>query len=124
MAGWGSGEGEFNRMTDSDETRLADLFQRYRESCPEIEPGADFMPGVWRKIELRRSFWAVFSHFGRIAAPACAALCLVFLLLNLASASDSRLAPTYADALAADHTAETTYYAEAIRTGPDADFAH
>ena len=111
-------------MIESDETRLADLFQRYRDSCPDIEPGPGFMPGIWRKIEARRSFWSVFSHFGRIAAPACAALCLVFLLLNLASSSDSRLAPTYADALAADHTVEATYYAEAIRIAPDADYAH
>ena len=102
-------------MTEGDERGLADLFVKYREACPEIEPGPNFMPELWRKIEARSGFWSVFSHFGRIAAPACAAVCLLFLLLNLASASDTRLAPTYTDALAADHTAESTYYAEAIR---------
>jgi hypothetical protein len=110
-------------MTDGDDGRLDDLFLRYRESCPDMEPGANFMPDLWRKIEARRGFWSVFSHFGRIAAPACAAVCLLFLLLNLTSASDSHLAPTYADALAADHSAEKTYYAEAIRTGADLEYS-
>jgi hypothetical protein len=109
-------------MNDRDEGALADLFLRYREACPDVEPGVNFMPELWRKIEARPAFWAVFSHFGRIAAPACAAVCLLFLLLNLSSASDSSLTPTYTDALAADHNAEMTYYAEGVRSSVDVDY--
>jgi hypothetical protein len=109
-------------MTEGDERQLADLFVRYREACPDIEPGVNFMPELWRRIETRPGFWSVFSHFGRIAAPACAAVCLLFFLLNLSSPSESPLVPTYTDALAADHSIEMTYYTEAIRTSADADY--
>ncbi len=54
---------------------------------------------------------------------ASAALCLLLLVLNFVSTSQSRLAPTYVDLLMADHTAEKTYYTEAIRSTPTADEA-
>lgn len=34
---------------------LDSLFSAYRESMPDPEPSAGFTPGVWRKIEARRS---------------------------------------------------------------------
>jgi hypothetical protein len=107
-----------------DDRRLDALFQEFRAVCPDPGPGANFMPGVWRKIDDgRNSLWAAFARFGRIAAPACAAACLLLLVLNLVSLSDTRLSWTYTDALAADATAEKMYYAEAVRTGSDADYA-
>jgi hypothetical protein len=104
------------------EDELNALFGRYRSSCPQPEAGAGFMPGIWRKIEVRHSFWFVFQRCARTTATVCAALCLLLLLLNFHSTSDAHLAtPTYADALAADHTAELTYYAEAIRNSSSAE---
>ncbi len=38
----------------SEEDRLAELFRIYREACPDPEPGPDFMPGLWAKVEARR----------------------------------------------------------------------
>jgi hypothetical protein len=103
----------------NDDGGLDALFQRYRAACPEVEPGAGFMPEVWRRIETRHSFRFVFERLGRSVMAASAALCLLLLVLNLISGSPARLlAPTYADALMADHTAEKTYYTEAIRTTP------
>jgi hypothetical protein len=53
---------------------------------------------------------------------ASAAVGLLLLVLNIASGSQSYLlAPTYMDALMADHTVEKVYYTEAIRTTPGAD---
>jgi hypothetical protein len=49
-------------------------------------------------------------------------LCLLLLILNFMAVPQSYL-PTYADALAADHSAEETYYAEAIRSAADGDQA-
>ncbi len=100
----------------NDERELDDLFAKYRSACPDVTPDADFMPGVWRRIDARHGFWFAFQGLARTAATAAAALCLLLLLLNLASAPASDMvAATYADALAADHTAERTYYTEAIR---------
>ena len=95
------------------------LFQRYRAACPEMDPGVNFMPEVWQRIEARHSFRFVFERLGRSVMAASAALCLLLLVLNLLAGSSARwMAPSYMDALMADHTAEKTYYTEAIRTTP------
>ncbi len=74
------------------------------------------MPSLWQKIEARQSFWAVFQRFGKTITTASAAVCLLLLVLNLISSPAAyNPAATYADALMAEHTAEKTYYAEAIR---------
>ena len=107
---------------EQDERGLDNFFQRYKTSCPDIEPNVNFMPQLWKRIEARRSFSFAFQRLARAAMAASAVLSFLLLLLNAASDLHPRpVAPTYADALAADHTAETTYYAEAIRvaTTPD-----
>jgi len=106
----------------NDDRELDDLFQQYRASCPEVEGSAGFMPKVWEKIENRRSFWFAFQGLARTAMTASTALCLLLLILNFIAAPQSHL-PTYADALAADHGAEQTYYAEAIRSAAEGDQA-
>jgi len=104
-------------MTDNG---LDELFHRYREACPEIEPGANFMPALWQKIDARQSFWSVFDRFGARLTTASALICLLLLALNLFfSPGALNLVPTYADALMADHSAERTDYAEAIRSAPN-----
>jgi hypothetical protein len=105
-------------MTD-DETTLNRLFESYRAACPEIEPGSLFMPRLWQKIESRQSFRSAFERLSRLFAAASAAVCLLLLVLNLVSAPQTRLPePSYTDALVAEHSAEQTYYTEAIWTGP------
>lgn len=103
----------------SDDARLDELFVKYRAACPEVEPQVNFMPQVWQKIETRHSFWFVFQRLARAVTTASAALCLLLLVLNFISSQQAHLlAPTYVDALMADHTAEKTYYTEAIRSTP------
>ena len=105
-----------------DEIRLDETFRRYRDACADIEPSANFMPGIWQKIEARQGFWPVFERFGAMVASASAALCLLLLALNLLwSPGLNTSPPSYTDALLADHSAEKTYYAEAIRSGGDAE---
>lgn len=115
-------------MIDED-SGLDTLLERYRDACPDTEPGANFMPALWQRIEARRSFWWVFQREARAVMTASAALFVVLLVLNIFSGSQSHLAAsTYADALMADHTAEKTDYTEAIRSTPGApevsDFSH
>lgn len=108
----------------NDESGLDRLLENYRAACPEIEPSANFMPEVWKRIEARRSFWYIFRHEARTVMTACAALCLLLLILNFVSGSQPHLtAPTYADALMAEHTAEQTYYTEGIRGAPGTESA-
>ena len=101
----------------NDDIRLDELFQAYRDSCPDVEPSPNFMPTLWQRIESRKqNFWDVFPRLARTLATVCAALCLVLLALNVASSSERRTpVPTYTDALLADHTAEKSYYTEALR---------
>lgn len=109
-------------MLTDDEAKLDALFQEYRSACPDVEASVDFMPGIWRKIDSRHTFAFVFERLGRTVMGASAALCLLMLVLNLVSTPNTRLtAPTYMDALMADHTAEKTYYTEAIRATPASD---
>ena len=112
---------EGSGIMSGEESGLDGLLQAYRTACPDPEPSANFMPGIWHKIEARRSFWFVFQREARALMTASAALFLVLLVLNLFSGSQNHLmASSYADALMAEHTAEATYYTEAIRATPDA----
>lgn len=97
---------------------LDELFRRYRASCPEIEPDANFMPDLWRKIETRRGFWPVFEHLARTGMAAAGLLCLLLLALNFVATSHRAVVQSYTDALMADHSAERTYYTEAILNTP------
>ena len=65
----------------SDESGLDQFFQRYRQSCPDVEPSVNFMPTLWEKIEARRSFPFTFRKLGRSLMTASAALCFLLLLL-------------------------------------------
>lgn len=111
-------------MIPSDDSGLDDLFQRYRTSCPDVEPSANFMPGLWQKIEARHNFWFVFQRLARTAMTASAALCLLLLLLNIVWAPKAFLpASSYVDSLVAEQTAEKTDFTEDIRNTPANDEA-
>jgi hypothetical protein len=104
-------------MMKNDESGLDSLFQSYRAACPDVEPGALFMPTLWRKIEARHSFWWVFQGFARTAMAGSAALALLLLALNLVG-TQQLPTPSYTDALVADHSAEKMYYAESVTRQP------
>jgi len=108
----------------NEDSRLDELLQEYRAACPAPEPSVNFMPKLWQKIEARHNFAFVFQRLARTAMTASAALCLLLLVLNFVSESQVHLlAPSYMDALMADHTAEKTYYTEALRTIPNNEMA-
>lgn len=105
-----------------DENKVDRLFELYGAACPEVQPSANFMPVVWQKIEARRSFSFAFQRVARALATVSIGLGLLLAGLNMAgSRKNVLIAPTYADALAADHTVEKTYYTEGIRPIPPTD---
>lgn len=101
-----------------EDTGLDELFRTYRAACPDIEPSANFMPNVWQKIDARRGFWPAFERLARTGMAAAALLCLLLLALNFVSAGHRAIVQNYTDALMADHSAERTYYTEAILSSP------
>ena len=113
---------EFGLAMNNDDVQIEALFRGYRASCSDVEPGPNFMPALWQKIENRRSFSFAFARFGRTVMAFSAVLCLFLALLNFTQRDAAAPAiPFYTDALAADHTAEKTYYTEAIRPIPATD---
>jgi len=93
----GSGE-ELNAELDA-------LLLAYRQACPEPEASADFMPGVWAKIENRESSSFLFSRLARalVTAALAASVILGTMAANTTS-SVSRESGSYLEALAAEHT--------------------
>jgi hypothetical protein len=106
---------EIKKQEMSDDSGLDEFFQRYRQSCPDVEPSVNFMPMVWQKIEARYSFPFLFGKLGRSMVTASAALCLLLLALNLAT---PQATVNYTDALLAEGSAEQTYYTEAMASTP------
>jgi hypothetical protein len=92
-----------NPMRGSDENRLDALFRSYRESIPEAEPGANFMPDLWRRIDARRN---VTFSLGRMAnAFVTAALAFSILLgvyMAMPRQNSAFYSQTYMEALDSD----------------------
>ena len=93
----------------NDDAELNELFGRYRDACAVPDPSQNFMPALWAKIEGRRGFLVAFGRLARTGMAAAAAFCILLAVLNLSDAPVRHLAPTYADALAADTQARTLY---------------
>ena len=83
------------------ERRFEGLLVRYRDACPDPEPGPNFMPALWQSIDSRRSFALSFGRWARglvTAAAALAMLMAVFVALPSRQVSPVYLA-TYIDVL-------------------------
>ena len=81
---------------------LQALLQTYREALPDVEPGRDFMPGLWGRIEGRRRITHRFGRLARRFVTAAAAMCLILSGLHWAPVGHSTNLPgtTYVDVLA------------------------
>jgi hypothetical protein len=92
-------------MQDKAEERLAALWAEYRESCPDPDPGADFMPGLWQRIDKRRTSSArVFRRLAQVCVMATVALTLLIgAVLIPRIQAEAFFDGTYAEELAADH---------------------
>ena len=95
-----------NGRTEKDQI-LDDLFLAYRETLPDFEPGAAFMPGIWARIEARENSGDWFARMARLLAMSAVAASVV---LGLLVASSNKPAVfftgTFIDALSDDHVAD------------------
>jgi len=94
-----------NREAGSNDERLDRLFEAYRAACPDVEPGADFMPRLWQKIEARQGVSVVFGRLARNLATAALALsCLLGLAVSISGSHTNALpGESYVEVLAEDH---------------------
>jgi hypothetical protein len=84
---------------------LTRLFAEYREACPEVEAGSEFMPRLWREIEGRRNSGRRIARFARALVATAAASCavMVVLLLEPGQPSTGFYDSSYVDELATTH---------------------
>jgi hypothetical protein len=96
---------------------LEKLFTAYRDALPDLEPSAAFTPGVWRRIESRRSPMRLLRRMVEALVTVAA---LVTLLIGTLLIPRFQIAPvysaTYVDVLSAENS--NLDYAEVMR--PDA----
>lgn len=96
----------------SEEERLAELFRSYREACPDPEPGADFMPGLWAKIEGRRRSLLTLRRWTGAFVAAAMALSLVMAIQTLRQADPGLHPFSYVETLGTDEPFETFAYGD------------
>jgi len=86
------------------EAHLDELFRAYLEACPNPEPGANFMPNIWARIEARE---VSTNWFGRVAktlvTAALAASLILGMLISSLNQSSAFFNATFVEALRADH---------------------
>ena len=94
-------------MENNHEQRLNRLFTDYRAACPDPEPGANFMPALWQRIEARRNPVLQWVTLSRRALAGALALCLMFgVVLGTALSSSQFYQSTYIEALDAGDSPE------------------
>ena len=95
---------EMNDQQHSEE--LDRLFRAYRSACPDPEPSASFMPGLWARIDARRRPMNLYGAFSRriLAGAAVLSLAMAILLFRPFAAPALPVANNaYLEALADDH---------------------
>src|SRR5438270_10727824 len=94
-------------MRDMNENpdKLDALWAEYRAVLPDPEPTASFMPGLWQRIEARRSSNAVMlRRIAQVCVGATLALTVVMGAILIPQLDKSLVySSTYVDEIAADH---------------------
>lgn len=87
------------------ETRLNELFVAYRDACVSPQAGANFMPGVWARVEARERSGNLMRRMARALVTVSVAASVVIGLLVTFQEANAPLNGTYMEAVAADHVA-------------------
>ena len=94
---------------------LEKLFSAYRDAIPDPEPSSAFTPGIWQKIEARRSPVRLWR---RLAEAFVTMAAVVTLLIGTLLIPHLQRAPVYSasyvDVLAAEHSSQD--YAEVVHS--------
>jgi len=95
-----------DRMPETNfDGKLDALWVEYRDACPDPEASAGFMPGIWQRIEARRS--ANLNIFRRLAQACVVATVALTIVMGAVLIPRLERLPVYSasyiDVLAADH---------------------
>ncbi len=87
--------------------RLDRLWAEYRAACPDPDPGANFMPQLWKRIEARRGATAslLLRRWAEAWLVATLALALAMGAFLIPSMQAPAYQATYLDVLAAADSA-------------------
>jgi hypothetical protein len=89
-------------------SKLDALFAEYRSACPDPDGSANFMPGLWQKIEARRNeSVSVFRRLAQVCVLATAALTLAIAILIPRLQTEPVYTATYVDVLDAAHSVDS-----------------
>lgn len=97
----------YTRRNGTDGKELDRLFQRYRDACPAPEPGANFMPELWQRIESRQT---ISFFIGRMASgfvTAAVAITLAMAVYVYFPRPNPYYSESYVEALAASQVTES-----------------
>ena len=84
--------------------KLDRLWAEYRAAVPDPEAGPNFTPGLWKKIEARRTEpLSVFRRLAQVCVMTTLALALLIAVIIPTLQEDPGVAGTYVDVLAAEH---------------------
>jgi hypothetical protein len=94
-----------DRNAELQNAQLDAWFQAYRTACPEPDPGVNFMPELWARIEARQVSTNLFGHMAKaLVTAAIAVTILLGLMVSISSRqTDVNFNGTYMEALSADH---------------------
>lgn len=85
---------------DLENRELDHLWTEYRAAVPDPEASANFMPGLWRRIEARQSFAMRVKKMTQVFVVAAAAICLLLgIILQVPAPTHSQVAGSYVDVL-------------------------
>ena len=105
-----------NSMRGEIDERLDALLRAYRDACPAPEPSANFMPGLWQRIESRQSFTFSFQRMANAFVTAALAVSIALgVYMSIPRANSSSYSQSYLVALADANTLDTPDYVAPVR---------
>jgi hypothetical protein len=94
-----------DRMDD----KLASLWADYRAATPDSEPGPEFLPKLWQRIDARRAEpLSIFRRLAQVCVMTTLALALLMSVLIPELQQDPGVAGSYVDVLAAEIYSDNT----------------
>ena len=95
-------------MRGSGESQLDALFRAYKDACPDPEPGVNFMPELWKRIESRQSFTFSFKRMASALVTTAVALSIALgAYMSMHSSNPNYTSQSYIEALAEANSLDT-----------------
>jgi len=97
-----------------EDDQLDALFRAYHAACPAPEPGVNFMPQLWQKIESRQNYGFSFRRMANALVTAAVAATICLGVYTTMRHSDTAMySQSYVEALAENNTIDTDLVAPA-----------